>query len=68
MSENINFVPKEINPPSISQARPIEYFRGDLIQKVYENSWETKSERQLKQRIKINIISFCVSISFQGHS
>jgi hypothetical protein len=54
MSENISFVQKEINPPSIPQARPIENFWGDLTQKVYKNGWEAKSESQLKQRIKKN--------------
>ena len=26
MDENVNFVPKEINPPNVPQARPIENF------------------------------------------
>ena len=36
MSENINFVPKDMNPPNVPQARPIENFWGDLSQRVYE--------------------------------
>lgn len=42
MTENINFVPKEIIPPSILHARSIENFWGDLTQKIYENGWEAK--------------------------
>ena len=36
MDENVNFVPKEINPPNVRQTRPIENFWGCLAQKVYE--------------------------------
>ena len=39
--------PKEINPPNVPQARPIENFRGCLAQKVYEGGWETNTEQQL---------------------
>ena len=44
MNENINYVQKEINLPNIPQARPIENFWGCLVQKVYENGWEAKTE------------------------
>ncbi len=40
MSENINFVPKDVNPPNVPQARSIENFWGCLVQKVYEGGWE----------------------------
>ena len=46
------FVPKEINPPNVSQARPIENFWDCLAQKVYEGNWETKMEQQLIRRIE----------------
>ena len=52
MNENINYVQKEINPPNIPQARPIENFWGCLVQKVYENGWEAKTEAQLSLRVK----------------
>ena len=52
MDENVNFVPKEINPPNVSQARPIENFWGCLAQKVYEEGWEAKREQQLIRSIK----------------
>ena len=35
MDENVNFVPKEINPPNALQARLIENVWGGLAQKVY---------------------------------
>jgi hypothetical protein len=52
MSENVNFVPKDINPASVPKARPIEDFWGNLKNKVYENDWTAKSLDHLKQRIK----------------
>ena len=47
MDENVKFVPKDINPPNVPQARPIENVWGCLAQKVYEGGWETKTEQQL---------------------
>jgi len=35
MDENVNFVPKEINPPNALQARLIENVWGCLAKKVY---------------------------------
>lgn len=52
MTENINFVPKNLNPPNVPQARPIEDFWGYLIQLVYEDGWQAKTERGLASRIK----------------
>ena len=34
MDENVKLVPKEINPPNIFQARPIENFVESLFQRV----------------------------------
>jgi len=51
-------VPKDINPPNIPQARPIENFWGDLQHKVFEDGWEAKTERQFLLRIKIKIKEF----------
>lgn len=58
MNQNINFVPKKINPPNVPQARPIENFWGDLQQKVYQDAWTAKTERQLTLRIKSKLKEF----------
>ena len=52
MENNINFVPKDSNPPNVPQARPIENFWGYLANKVYEDDWEAKSKQQLIMRIR----------------
>ena len=52
MDENVNFVPKEINPPNVRQTRPIENFWGCLEQKVYEGGWEAKTKQQVNRRIE----------------
>ena len=58
MEENINFVPKERNPPNVPQARAIENFWGCLGEKVYENAWEAKNEDQLIRRINAKLKEF----------
>ena len=58
MEENINFVAKNINPPNIPQARPIENFWGCLVQKVYEGGWEAATEEQLIRRINLKLREF----------
>ena len=50
MDENVNFVPKNINP--------IENFWGCLAQKVYEGGWEAKTEQQLIRRIESKMKEF----------
>ena len=47
MDENVNFVPKEINPPNVLHAHLIENFWGCLAQKVYERGWEAYMKQQL---------------------
>ena len=54
MDENV----KDINPPNVPQARPIENFWGCLVQKVYEGGWEAKTEQQLIRRIKSKMKEF----------
>lgn len=49
--QNINFVPKDANPPNSPQLRPIEDFWSWLKQLVYEGGWEATSEAQLRRRI-----------------
>lgn len=66
MKKNVNFVSKEMNPPNVPQARPIESFWGDLAQKVYNNGWEAKSEEQLVTRIKKCLKEFDLS-DLQSH-
>ena len=50
--ENIRFVPKEANPPSVASLRPVEDFWAALKYKVYEGGWEAASIAQLKRRIR----------------
>lgn len=52
MCENIEFLPEEMNPANVPQARPIETFWGDLVQRVYNDGWEAKNEEHLVKRIK----------------
>ena len=58
MDENGNIVPKEINPPNVPQARPIENFWGCLTQKVYEGGWEANMEQQIIRRIESKMKEF----------
>ncbi len=55
---NINFVPKEDNPPDVSQLRPIEDFWYVLKCKVYDNNWEAKSAKHLQNRIALKLKEF----------
>lgn len=53
MKENhIKFVPKEVNPPNVPKARPIEDFWSILSRLVYSDGWEATSCKQLKTRIR----------------
>ncbi len=52
---NINFVPRQANPPNVPKARPIEAFWKLLSDKVYEGGWEAKTELQLKRRIRTKL-------------
>ena len=58
MNENVNYVTKDINPPNVPQARPIENFWGCLSEKVYEGGWQASSEQQLINRIKLKLKEF----------
>ena len=51
-------MPKQINPPNVPQARPIENFWVCLTQKVYERGWETNTEQQLIRRIESKMKEF----------
>ena len=75
MIVNVNFVPKEINPPNVPQTRPIENFWGCLTQKVYEGGWEANMEQQLIRRIEskmkefdTNFVSKLIQILYQSES
>ncbi len=52
MNENFNYVAKQVNPPNVPQARPIEKFWSYLKQKVYEGGWLVKTEKQLTDCIE----------------
>ncbi|KAL4510759.1 hypothetical protein ABPG72_004913 [Tetrahymena utriculariae] len=54
-NNNINFVPKEQNPPNTPEVRPIEDFWLYLKGQVYNNNWEAKNISQLKRKINICI-------------
>ena len=58
MDENINFVPKNLNPPNVPQARPIENFWGCLAQKVYKGGWQARTEDELIRRITTKLKEF----------
>ena len=51
-ANNINFVPKERNPPAVPEARPIEDFWGELKRLVYEGNWQTTRLSQLLKPIE----------------
>jgi len=58
MDKYVNYVAKNINPPNVPQARPIENFWGCLSQKVYERGWQATNEQQLINRIKLKLKEF----------
>ena len=49
---DINFVPRDHNPPNAPQIRPIENFFGILKQHVYAGNWSAKNREGLIRRIK----------------
>ena len=51
LQQKITLVPKQINPPNVPTARPIEDFWSILAGKIYEEGWEVKTELQLKKII-----------------
>ena len=53
MSANFNFVGKQIDPPNVTQARPINSFWVDLAQNAYSDGWEAKTREQLVDRITL---------------
>lgn len=46
-------MPKSINTVNAPKARQIKDFWDNLKVKIYEGSWEAKSIKELKQRIKL---------------
>ncbi|CAF0991596.1 unnamed protein product [Rotaria magnacalcarata] len=50
--QNIHFVPKQVNPPNLPKAKPIEDFWSILADKVYHGGWLATTEQQLINRIK----------------
>ena len=51
-SENIEFVPKYLNPANNQKATPIEDFWALLKQKLYHNNWKANLVAKLKKKIK----------------
>ena len=50
-TQNINYVPKSINPANCPKARPIEDYWGNLKQEEYKNDWAAKNLIDLRKRI-----------------
>ena len=61
-TSNVNFVPKAINPPNVSQCRPIEDFFGALTTKVYAGSWVAKDTPALVARIQRCVKEFPLQV------
>ena len=61
-TNNIPYVPKDINPPNVPQCRPIEDFFGALATRVYEGNWVASNVGALERRIKSCISTFPVEI------
>ena len=51
-SQNVNLLPKELNPANVPKARPIEDFWGTLKMIVYEGGWTARTITHLKLRIR----------------
>ena len=51
-NNNIEIVPKYLNPANVPKTRPIEDFWAILKQKVYYNNWAAGDIQQLKKRIR----------------
>ena len=51
--ENIRFIPKAANPPSVASLRPIEDFWAALKKEVYDGGWEATLISALKRRITL---------------
>ena len=58
MEKYVNYIPKNLNPPNVPQARLIENFWGCLCQKVYEGGWQARTEEQLISRIELKLKEF----------
>jgi len=50
-SENIDIVPKAINPANAPEVRPIEDFWTEIKRIVYDGAWEANNLEQLRNRI-----------------
>lgn len=48
----IEYVSKDFNPPNVPQLRPIENFWAMLRRKVYHNSYQAKTSKNLIVKIK----------------
>ena len=48
---NINFVPKDFNPPNVPNLRPIESFWSFLKAKVYADGWVPENIEDLHKKV-----------------
>lgn len=51
-ANNIQYIPKDLNPANLPESRPIEDFWAKLKRKVYKQDWCAENVTQLKQRIR----------------
>ncbi len=58
---NIKVVPKDINPPSVPQLRPIEQLWSIIKQRTYAGGWKTDSKKVLMRKITSVISNFKIS-------
>lgn len=56
--QNINFIPRDENPPNIPQLRQIEVFWAHLKTKVYDKDWKAKNYEHLISRIRSKMREF----------
>jgi hypothetical protein len=55
---NVRYVPRNENPPSVPQLRPIEEFWAEIKRRVYANGWTAITVEQLIRRINLKLKTF----------
>ena len=58
MDENVNFMPKEINPSNAPRHVRLIFLWIFLAQKTYKGAWGAKTEQQLIRRIESKMKEF----------
>jgi hypothetical protein len=55
---NVRYVPRNENPPSVPQLRPIVEFWAEIKRRVYANGWTAITVEQLIRRINLKLKTF----------